>query len=173
MKYTIPFTAFLIAIAAISSVRAESPNERDFKQLKDQREKDLATAAEPINRRYAKSLEQLIKRTSDAGQVELAVEIKKELRSVIPAAMPAALLGRWHFIYSKSDAGDYTINADGTAVFPNGLTGNCATEGDYMVIRWKNGYVHRIPGSQSGSKIRGEWKQTDNAEKWTPMTATR
>jgi hypothetical protein len=55
---------------------------REFSQLREQRNKALSQAAEPINRRYAASLEQLFRRATQAANLELATSIKAELQSL-------------------------------------------------------------------------------------------
>lgn len=69
-----------ISIAASASVSAEELSyDREFKQLKDQRDKALASSAEPINRRYKESLDQLLRRATQGNDLTTAVTIKREL----------------------------------------------------------------------------------------------
>jgi hypothetical protein len=75
------------------SLLAESAFERDFKQLKEQREKAIAAANEPINRRYQAGLEQLLKRATAGNDLETAIKIKDalaEFSAPPPAATEAA-----------------------------------------------------------------------------------
>ena len=172
MKYTAIVSVLLALASSSSPVRAESEYERNFKQLKDQRTKALAAAAEPINRVYASSLEQLFKRATQAGQVELALEIKKEMQSVSGrVSTPTALFGSWSAAFSDSPGGSYTINSDGTTRAGSD-SGAWTVEGNLLLVRWNNGASYRIPLSESGATVRGERKKNANS-RWEPFTAKR
>jgi hypothetical protein len=117
----LPSTVLLI-FSFSSPARAESPIEREFKQLKQQREKALAAAAEPINRRYKDSLDQLLRRATQGNDLAAAVAVKEELAAIgSPAAANAqgstsdkiALAGSvWQWATKETVA----FNADNTAV---------------------------------------------------------
>lgn len=89
-----------LAIPAFGqSPSASDALSREFSQLRDQRNKALSEAAEPINRRYAASLEQLFRRATQAANLELATGIKAELQSLgvsvgTEAVKPAAATGQ-------------------------------------------------------------------------------
>ena len=86
MKYTIVAT---LIVASIPCLHAESLFERELKQLRDQRDKAVAAAAEPINRRYQASLEQLLRRATQGNDLETALKIKQEMGN--PAATTPAI----------------------------------------------------------------------------------
>ena len=87
MKYSI-FTVLLLACIA-STLRAESPFERELKQLREQRDKTVAAAVEPINRKYQVSLDQLLRRATQGNDLQAAMKIKQEMET--SAASIAAL----------------------------------------------------------------------------------
>jgi|GEM_PF-6524073 len=64
--------AIILALAATSSILAQSPYERERVLLKEQRDKSTATALEPINRRYKAAVEQLVSRATQAKDLEAA-----------------------------------------------------------------------------------------------------
>jgi len=69
--------ALTLALALLPPVlHAESAYDREVQQLTEQRDKAAAAAVEPINRRYQSSLEQLLKRATQAGDLDAAVKIK-------------------------------------------------------------------------------------------------
>jgi len=83
----------IIAIALAFTVLppallAETPYEHDLKLLKEQRDRAVATAVEPINRRYKESLEQLLKRATQGNDLDTALKVKTELGTA--PAVPAA-----------------------------------------------------------------------------------
>ena len=69
---------------------AETPFEREFKQLREQRDKAVASAIDPIHRRYQASLEQLLRRATQGGDLETAIKLKAELQSPNTAAASSA-----------------------------------------------------------------------------------
>lgn len=76
-------------IAATTSLYAESPFERELADLKAQRDKALAAAIDPINRRYQASLEPLLRRATQANDLTAALKIKAEQGESIPAPAPS------------------------------------------------------------------------------------
>ena len=89
-------TSFLPALVCtatllIPALRAETFTERDFKQLRADRDKAAAAAMEPINRHYREGLDKLFKRATQAAELDLAKEIQAELQVVggAPAAKAA------------------------------------------------------------------------------------
>lgn len=69
----------------VTTLSAETPFEREFKQLRDQREKSVAAAVDPINRRYQASLEQLLRRATQGNDLDTAVKIRKEMGAPVSA----------------------------------------------------------------------------------------
>ena len=88
MKYCILFT--ILALTPTSPIRAESPFEREFKQLREQRDKTVAAAVEPINRKYQASLDQLLRRATQGNDLETALKIKEAMTQVSPGAATSA-----------------------------------------------------------------------------------
>ena len=86
MKYIT--TAIVLAASTIPMLRAETPTEREFKLLQDQRNKAIAVASEPINRRYQTALEQLLRRATQANDLETALKIKQEIGASATSATP-------------------------------------------------------------------------------------
>ncbi len=78
----------VLALFATPILAAESAFERDLKQLTEQREKALAAAVDPINRRYQTSLEQLLQRATQAKDLDAAVKIRETLANGSGSAVP-------------------------------------------------------------------------------------
>lgn len=72
----------LLALLALSLSAAESPYQRDFDQLRVQKEKAVAAAVEPLNRHYKEALDQLYRRTVQANDAATAEQIKAELKQL-------------------------------------------------------------------------------------------
>ena len=89
------FAAALLSVMLlfVRSVSAESPNERDFKQLRADRDKAAAAAMEPVNRHYREGLDKLFRRATQAAELDLAKEIQAELQGAGGAAAVVAATG--------------------------------------------------------------------------------
>ena len=74
-------TTSLVLLIVLHAV-AESPYERDLNQLKGQRDKALTAATDPINRRYKESLDDLLRRATQASDLDAATKIKEEINQL-------------------------------------------------------------------------------------------
>ena len=176
MNIKITASVLITPFLTFSSIYAQFDNGRDFKELKEKRNKALAAAAVPINREYAKSLEVLLRRASQALQPELAIEIKKEIQSISDQAAPAtptALFGSWHNTRMPANIGNFVINENKTALMDGGLRGAWSIKNDFLIIRWDNGVCYRIPISETGNTLKMEEGNNDSNQKWTPAPAAR
>ncbi|OYV06650.1 MAG: hypothetical protein CFE26_05125, partial [Verrucomicrobiales bacterium VVV1] len=73
----------IIFVSAISQTMfAQSQLDREFTQLQEQKEKALAAAVEPVNRRYQAALEALLRRATQAGDLPTANKVDTELKSL-------------------------------------------------------------------------------------------
>ena len=72
----------MLQFALTPPLFAESQLEREHKALKEQHDKDIALAAEPINRRYRAALEQLLRRATQGNALDTALKIKEELKQL-------------------------------------------------------------------------------------------
>ncbi len=83
----------LAALAALtlspSLLRAETDQGREFNQLKRDEAKAVAAAVAPVQARYEAALEQLLKRATQANDLDTALKIREEL-----AALGAASRGK-------------------------------------------------------------------------------
>jgi hypothetical protein len=77
MRHTI--NIFVISTLSGTSLFAVPPLEQELAQLREQRDKAIAAAAEPINRRYQASLEQLLRRATQTSDLATANKIKAEM----------------------------------------------------------------------------------------------
>ena len=88
MKYSI--ISILLVASVTSALHAESPFEREFKQLREQRDKTVAAAVDPINRKYQASLDQLLRRATQGNDLDTAIKLKAELQSLTTATATSA-----------------------------------------------------------------------------------
>ncbi len=100
MRRWVPAFGLLLASLAIAApAGADSAFEREFAQLKEQREAARAAALEPIERRYQAALEQLLRRATQGSDLDTAVKVKEELdnfpSSSDPRNTPLELIGLW------------------------------------------------------------------------------
>lgn len=81
---------FLITISCFiltaSPLLAETDIGREMNQLQDQHTKAVAAATEPLKRRYQTSLEQLLKRATQANELDTALRIREQLAALGAAA---------------------------------------------------------------------------------------
>jgi hypothetical protein len=80
-------------VLAASPLLAETDIGREMNQLQDQHTKAVAAAIEPLKRRYQTSLEQLLKRATQANDLDTALRIREQLTvlgaaAVSPTAKP-------------------------------------------------------------------------------------
>ena len=85
MKYKTTIRVFAGVLCTSSFLFGESAFERDFQQLKAQRDKTISTAIEPINRRYIESLGQLLRRATQSNDLDAAFKIKNEMQTLSPS----------------------------------------------------------------------------------------
>lgn len=83
----LPSIAFTALILSTSALYAQSQFDRELSQLREQRDKAIATAADPINRRYQTSLEQLLRKATQSNDLESAVKIQNELKGIKPTLL--------------------------------------------------------------------------------------
>lgn len=174
MKHTITIITYIALLSTALPVHAQSDYDREIQQLKEKRDRAIALAAGPINRDYANSLQQLLKRAMQASKLDVAVEIRKELESLsvgTSVLKPTALLGRWK-TDNKDNAYPISIDPDGTTTFVGGtLSGTWAVEGDYLIIHWGNSVIMRFLTSEKGDTIHFQQKEPRGA--WVTHSASR
>ena len=81
MKAAFSSIIALVLLSFSTSSFADSPLERELSRLKEQREKALSTAAEPINRRYRDELQKLLRQASDAKDATSAALIVEAMNT--------------------------------------------------------------------------------------------
>ena len=82
MKVRTLIVTFGIVCVGSQLFGADSAFERDVKQLSKQRDKEIEAAVEPINRRYQAALEQLLRRATQANDLDSAIKIKAALAAI-------------------------------------------------------------------------------------------
>jgi hypothetical protein len=85
-------TAIIVALFAQTALCVESPVERDLAKLRSDRDRAVAAATDPIQRKYKSQLEQLLRRAMRNEDLGAAVKIKEAIEA-IPASV---LLGKPH-----------------------------------------------------------------------------
>jgi Lipocalin-like domain len=143
-------TLRLVCILSVSVIPASSlaasDAAREFERVTLERERALAAAAEPINRRYQASLEALLKRATATNDLETAVRIKQvleKLSSKTPATLSPAsvsVVGSWKF---KNNADGHTgsveVNADGSYSVDGKPIGSWEIRNDKLIITLNEG----------------------------------
>jgi hypothetical protein len=86
---------FGCVVLAASPLLAETDVGREMNQLQDQHTKAVATAIEPLKRRYQTSLEQLLKRATQANDLDTALRIREQLTALGAAAVSSPAKPRY------------------------------------------------------------------------------
>jgi hypothetical protein len=100
MKYLILISTIGVSLSFTSLTAAGSSDiEREFSQLKAQHKRALTQAVEPINRRYQASLEPLLRRATQAADLDTALKIQNELKAIQSGDLRAALDdSKWEWV---------------------------------------------------------------------------
>jgi hypothetical protein len=93
MTILAPFRVLMVLVLSTGAAFGQAAAidwKRELAQLQDQREKALAAADEPVNRRYLAALEQLQRRVTQTGDLDGALKIRTEIEALSKAmASPA------------------------------------------------------------------------------------
>ena len=84
MKCRLPL--LLMIFGMISPLSGQTAFETELSLLQQRRDKALAAAVDPIDRRYEIALEALLKKATQAGDLDAALKLREMLKEVTPAA---------------------------------------------------------------------------------------
>ena len=138
-------TTVLCLVAAISlalpSLSLAGDAAREFDQLTLDRDKALATAAEPINHLYQTALEALMRRATQANDLDTAVRIKEALEKF---SAKAGIVGTWNFV-NHTDGVEAVVEfrTDNTFVWNGNQVGLWTTNGKQLIITHDNRGGHQ------------------------------
>ncbi|MEA3187015.1 MAG: hypothetical protein QOD99_845 [Chthoniobacter sp.] len=120
MKYLSEATAIVVFHFSATTSFADASYRNEFKERQEKHEKELVAAVEPINRRYQDELQQFLKKATQVGDLETALEVKEALRIPAPAEKPSA--GAGALVPTDLEArvlGDWILeNARGKVLYP-------------------------------------------------------
>lgn len=108
-------SACLLVLPFTASLGATSVEE-ELKQLQQQREKAVAAAVDPVDRKYQEALEQMLRRALQAKDVEGAVKIQNLLSS-LPGVVAKQLAGTWILTASTGYRAELTFREDGSVSY--------------------------------------------------------
>lgn len=118
-----------------------SDTAREFDQLTADRDKALASAAEPINRLYQTALEALLRRATQANDLDTAVRIKQALDK---SSTKADIVGTWDFINHTDGVKSVVEFKGNNTFFWNGeQVGMWDTNGKHLIITHDNRGGHQ------------------------------
>jgi hypothetical protein len=146
----------IILLIRVTTSDAQTSFERDLATLDEQHDKAIASAIEPIERRYQAALEQLMQRATLNTDLDTALKIKEKLSTLRQQSLEAmrkgsAFVGTWQ----ELEGGTLTVLADGTARHSNGAAATWGIKENNMVFTWNNGAKHIFPSSQTGNALHG------------------
>ena len=134
-------------------VFAGSEYDRQLAELAAQRDKAIAEASEPINRRYQTSLEQLLRKATQANDLDAAVKIKNAIAAADP---PGSRFHGWWATESKSSRLQFTAGGN----FQEQWKGTIQegrwqpTSGTEVKVTMKSGTVREYRLSDDGSAVK-------------------
>jgi hypothetical protein len=148
-----------LLFASVCCGFAQSDVEREFKQLEAQREKDVAAALEPINRRYATALQQLLQRATQAKDLSATTKITNALQALNSA--PVEILGKWNFVREGYPPKERELKEDGTVLRPDGPPGKWTIEGSTLRIEYPGGRSSTFQLPPRNRKLTGKGEDGD------------
>ena len=114
-------TLLLLSCLVAPSLFAQQGSfQKDFDELKLQREKAVAAAIVPIDQKFRQALEQMLKRATQASDLQTATKIQEALTELDTAANhPADMVGLWDQMregkpYARRFMADGTGDGSGT-----------------------------------------------------------
>lgn len=127
--------ALVIFVASGLGAFAATQTEKEFYDLRAQRDKAVAQAMKPINDRYQASLDALVKRATQAGDLDTALMIRKEIESLGELAADSGSKSiekpsdfrdttwEWHYLMGDKDQmrGPFTLENGGKVKVPSSL----------------------------------------------------
>ena len=126
---TLPLALLTVAMLSVPCrAQAQTDSARELKRLQEERDKAVAVAMEPIKRRYLSSLEPLLRRATQANDLDTAIKIREEIQksgaagqgvaeSGAAAAFAAKLIGTKWIYFGKETI---TFMEDGKAQWSSG-----------------------------------------------------
>lgn len=171
------YPSLAVAIAATASfsasLHAQSPYLREFTQIQEQRDKAITAAIEPVNRRYQASLEQLMRKATQANDLDTANRIKQSLTTTTTTSGASvatdSFLGKWVF-RTGGWSDNRELKADGWVICKVDGLAKWAVSGTELKIDFPNGHwvVFTLPvrnGKLSGKTSKGEQMTAEQVEK--------
>jgi hypothetical protein len=129
LAFALPFATLLLLGGPAS---AEPDSERQLTELQAEHRKALAAAVEPVNRRYAAALEQLLRHATLSNDIASAVKIKAEMDTLSDGSESLAVLiadSRWTWF----EGANFTGIAGWVEFYKNGT----ASASWRNQLRWK------------------------------------
>ena len=154
MKLFFSIVATITIATSASGFGAPISFDRDLTQIKTARDQALKAAAEPIDRRYRESLEQLLKRTTQGGDLETAVKVKQELETLQSATQPIQPpIGKWLFRVGTFTF-ERTLKDDGSMT--GGAPGKWYIKDNKLLLEYYTGYIEKFQFPPRAGKLTGK-----------------
>jgi hypothetical protein len=168
MKPSLSFSFRLFcSVMAVSALipregnsQVTSDADREFQRLTLDRERALSAAVDPINRRYKAALEALMRRATQANDLETALKLKQAIEQVPvndSGKTIADLVGIWKF-ENKTDGARLSIElkADYSAHVGGVKSGSWQIKGRQLILAWD-----KMPGNQDKYELVGRANRMD------------
>lgn len=104
----------------VSDADAQSSALRDFEKLKEQRDKAIQAATQPVQEKYLAALETLLQNAIRSGDVDGAAKLKAEFEAAQGTMTPAFVIGVWKIARPDGGRTVYIIEPEGKAYFIGG-----------------------------------------------------
>lgn len=152
------FSACLFLLPFSASLAGTSVEE-ELKQLQQQREKAVAAAVDPIDRKYQEALEQMLRRALQAKDVEGAIKIQGLLSS-LPGEVAKQLAGTWTLLASTGYRAELTFREDGSVSYSGASKIPWRVSDGVLLVGSKKGEEDRFilpikDGALKGNNIHG------------------
>lgn len=161
-------SVFAAAGLLASASAADSPYAKDLSQLIEQRDRAVEQALAPINAKFKAAAEQILRRATQAGDLESAQKIKDAIESGIAPAAESVRDLRKHLAGTQWKAIDATSVRPGLAATltfaedgllePGGLRYEISSNRTAVIV-FKGGDRQSLTLDRSGKRLELEFQQ--------------
>ena len=149
MKYILISFALVVAVFTQPDAVADLSFASDLAQLSEQRDKAISAATEPINRRYQTSLEQLLRKATQANDLETAVKIKEAISALLQSGVTATqMIGTWTERRANVPAVPRVFKENGVFLHESGMICHWKIDGQRLRLDYGSNHsdVFDLPG---------------------------
>jgi hypothetical protein len=160
MKLFFTITIIIVGAAVVPPVVRGAPSTygRELDDLQKQHSQAVVAAVEPLNRRYQASLEQLLKKATQANDLDTALRIRKSLEAadLLPKGVTRTdFAGQWTVTYPDGAKFTRDLEADGSYVTSTGKKGKWTATDQHLTLKLAEDQWERFDLPFRGGTLKG------------------